>query len=150
MPKKKITKPRSDQPAKAEPRNVGGRPEFVPTELQRKTVKMAAGFMISHEEIALGLGIGVKTLDKHFRLELDNGRAWVKFLIAKALITNADKDAATRIFLGKTVLGLKETSRQEITGVAGGPPIKVESLTDDQLDIVISRIQKGLTGQPAG
>jgi hypothetical protein len=47
-----------------------GRPPFQPTEEQRRTVSIAAGGGMSHEVIAISLGIDRKTLEKHFEAEL--------------------------------------------------------------------------------
>jgi DNA-binding CsgD family transcriptional regulator len=48
-----------------------GRPAFRPTAAQRRTVSIAAGSgQMSHEEIAIGLGISRNTLEKHFAPEL--------------------------------------------------------------------------------
>lgn len=46
------------------------RPPFEPTPEQRKTVSIAAGGGMSHEQIAIGLGIDRKTLEKYFEAEL--------------------------------------------------------------------------------
>jgi hypothetical protein len=48
----------------------GGRPEFKPTRTLRRRVSIAAGGGMSHEEIAIGLGISRGTLEKHFEEEL--------------------------------------------------------------------------------
>jgi len=50
-----------------------GRPEFKVTKAMRHSVSVAAGAGISHEEIALGLGISRTTLQKHFSYELTTG-----------------------------------------------------------------------------
>lgn len=49
------------------------RPTFKPTQVQRRKVAIAAGAGMSHEEIALGLGIARNTLGKHFARELSTG-----------------------------------------------------------------------------
>lgn len=46
------------------------RPEFEPTAEQRNAVAIAAGGGMTHEEIAVGLGISTPTLRKHFEREL--------------------------------------------------------------------------------
>lgn len=48
----------------------GGRPPFKPTAAQRRTVSIAAGAGMTHEEIAIGLGISTPTLRKYFEVEL--------------------------------------------------------------------------------
>ncbi len=50
-----------------------GRPAFKPTPAQRRKVSVAAGAGMSHEEIALGLGIARNTLEKYFEQELSVG-----------------------------------------------------------------------------
>lgn len=47
-----------------------GRPEFKPTAAQRRAVSIAAGAGMTHEEIAIGMGIARNTLEKHFQAEL--------------------------------------------------------------------------------
>ena len=49
------------------------RPRFKPTAAQRRRVAVAAGAGMSHEEIALGVGISRPTLEKHFEYELSIG-----------------------------------------------------------------------------
>jgi hypothetical protein len=50
-----------------------GRPAFAPTAAMRKRVAIAAGGGMSHEEIALGLGLARNTLEKYFERELSIG-----------------------------------------------------------------------------
>lgn len=47
--------------------------EFEPTKKQRREVSISAGAGVSHEEMALGLGISRPTLEKHFAYELTTG-----------------------------------------------------------------------------
>lgn len=47
--------------------------EFKPTPKQRHTVSVVAGAGVSHEEIAIGMGISRPTLEKHFAHELTTG-----------------------------------------------------------------------------
>lgn len=70
-----------------------GRPEFVPTQEQRKFVADMAGVKLTHEEIALqvinkqtGKPIAKDTLQKHFAPELAAGKAKLKALIGTKFI----------------------------------------------------------------
>lgn len=47
-----------------------GRPEFKPTPAMRRRVSIGAAGGMSHEEIAIALGIARATLEKHFEREL--------------------------------------------------------------------------------
>jgi len=49
------------------------RPAFKPTPMQRRKVSIAAGGGMSHEEIALAMGMSRNTLEKHFDHELSIG-----------------------------------------------------------------------------
>ena len=49
------------------------RPPFNPTAAMRRNVSIVAGAGVSHEEIALGLGISHVTLTKYFAYELTTG-----------------------------------------------------------------------------
>lgn len=48
-------------------------PAFNPTPKLRRSVSIAAGAGVSHEEIALGMGISRPTLEKYFAFELTTG-----------------------------------------------------------------------------
>lgn len=52
-----------------------GRPAYVPTDKDRRVVKMMAGWAIPEAKIAKVLTIDPKTLRKHFAIELDVGHA---------------------------------------------------------------------------
>lgn len=50
-----------------------GRPAVTPTAAQRRRVSIAAGGGMSHEAIALAMGLSRNTLEKHFVAELSGG-----------------------------------------------------------------------------
>lgn len=81
------------------------RPPFQPTDDQRKTVSIAAGSgEMSHEEIAIGLGIDRKTLEKHFEAELSEGAYKRRLEVLEAMHGAALKGnvAAQKAYLAAT------------------------------------------------
>lgn len=91
------------------------RPPFKPTPAMRKRVAIAAGAGMSHEEIALGLGIARNTLAKHFEKELSTG-AYEKRL--------AVLDAMHRAALKGNVAAQK--AYVALTPQAAAPPVAKE------------------------
>jgi hypothetical protein len=135
--------------------------KFVPTQDQRAAVEVMAGFGIAHEEIRravihpdTGRPITAKTLRAYFNDELKNGRSKVKLQVAATLLARAktDKSGACAIFMGKTVLGLRDVNTHEIGGIPGGAAINIQDLTDAQLDQFIAVLEKRLasSGGPQG
>lgn len=55
-----------------------GRPEFVPTDDQRETVRVLKAGGMSQEAIAEVVGVSIPTLTKHFSSELDRATAKVR------------------------------------------------------------------------
>ena len=78
-----------------------GRPAFKATTAQRNAVAVGAGAGMSHETIALALGISRTTLDKHFKVELSRGACAKRLEVMRALYVAARKGnvAACKAFL---------------------------------------------------
>ena len=68
-----------------------GRPLFKPTAAQQRRVSICAGGGMSHEEIAIGLGIAKMTLQKHFAYELSEGAYRRRQEIIEAMYKTAKK-----------------------------------------------------------
>lgn len=79
------------------------RPEWTPTDEQRNTVAIAAGGGMSHEEIAIGLGISRETLEKHCARELTEGAYLRRAEVVSAMHGAALKGnaSAAREYLSK-------------------------------------------------
>jgi len=71
------------------------RPSFKPTAAQRRQVAIAAGGGMSHEEIALGMGISRNTLEKHFNNELSTGAYAKRLEVLQAMHAAAKKGNMT-------------------------------------------------------
>lgn len=78
-----------------------GRPSFKPTPALKQKVATAAGAGMSHEEIALALGIARNTLEKHFEHELSIGAYAKRMEVVQALLRAAKKGnvAAARLYM---------------------------------------------------
>ena len=95
--------------------------EHKPTDEQRKLVETSAGLGLPHEQIGALIGIDDKTLRKHYRQELDVGKAKASAQIAKTLFNKAQSgDTTALIWWTKAQMRWAETQKQEITGADGG------------------------------
>lgn len=124
MPKPKAKPKRL---AKAKPRNLGGRPSFVPTDKDRATVKAMTGYGGTQDDIAKVLGIGDDTLRKYFVRELEIGVIEANTAMTQALFINGTRhnNVSAQIYWHKTRHQWRETNIHEITGAGGGPLVIV-------------------------
>ena len=94
------------------------RPELEFTKEDRKLVETLAGYGLPHDDIALLIkdGITRKTLAKHFRRELDAGKAKANAKIAQSLFKQATEGNITAaIFWAKTQMGWREVNYVDVT-----------------------------------
>ena len=104
-------------------------------------VESTSGLGLPHEQIAILVGIDDKTLRKHYRIELDVGKAKANGQIAKTLFGKATGgDTTALIWWTKTQMRWREVSSLEVSG-AGGKPLQIDhrhqlnlsSLSDEEL-----------------
>ena len=96
--------------------------EHQPTLETRKLVDATSGLGLPHEQIASLIGIDDKTLRKHYRKELDEGKAKASSQIAKTLYNKAiGGDTTALIWWTKSQMRWSETVKQELTGADGEP-----------------------------
>ena len=94
--------------------------EHEPTAKMQRLVENTSGLGLPHEQIAILVGIDDKTLRKHYRAELDMGKAKANGQIARTLFDKATSgDTTALIWWTKTQLRWAETVKQEITGKNG-------------------------------
>ena len=96
---------------------------FDPTDEQRRTVRLMAGFGVPQDAIAAHFEVDAKTLRKHFRRELDRGMVEANVKVAQSLFTMATQgnNVAAAIFWMKARAGWREKNTLEITGRDGAP-----------------------------
>ena len=101
---------------------MAGRPAHKPTDQQRKQVEALAGYGIPHLGMAAIMGIDRKTLEKHYRAELDVGSAKATAKVAESLYRQAvEGNTSAAIFWMKARAGWSEKTQHEISGPNGGP-----------------------------
>lgn len=89
-----------------------GRPAFVPTDRERAQVEALAGFGLPIKSIAILVrdGIDHETVMKHFRKELDRGKAKANAKIGQTLFQQAiNGNTAAAIFWAKAQMGWRES-----------------------------------------
>lgn len=108
-----------------------GRPEHEPTDDSREYVGRMVAIGIDQESIAAILEIDAKTLRKHYRHELDHGKAIANAKVGTSLFQKATGgDTTAAIFWMKTRAGWRETQNVNQTNV----DIDLSTLDDDELD----------------
>ena len=107
--------------------------EHIPTKETRHMALTSSGFGLPHESIGALIGIDDKTLRKHYRQELDLGKARANSEIAKTLFSKATGgDTACLIWWTKSQMKWSEASTLQLAN-AEGQNLDLRSLTDDEL-----------------
>ena len=98
------------------------RPTHVPTEKNRKWVRISIAGGITQADIACGLDLSRPTLRKHYKAELAQGTAEAHGNVNASLYTQCMKGNITAIiWWDKTRRGMSEKQRVETTGPDGRP-----------------------------
>lgn len=153
--------------AVVEKKNKGGRPPgwgHIPTEDTRRQVSVCMTLGLTHHQIGMLLGVTDDTIRKHYKKEIEVGKAGMTINVANNLYniaTDPDhKNAATAaIFWMKAQGGWRETVRTEVTGADGGAlqvessPIDSKALSYEQrqalreiLEVAVSERAKVIEG----
>jgi predicted transcriptional regulator len=134
-----------------------GRPEFEPSPQQRLLVQLMVASCFTQDKIAEHVGVDAKTLRKHFRKELKNGKAYVLALVAQSIYKKAlgdgDKALTAAFFVMKTQGGWRETDRLELEHMGkDGGPIQYEGARERNIEVIeqlSARVASATTGPPA-
>lgn len=123
------------------------RPPHMPTKEGRTLVQVMSATGFPQPQIAEQLGIDAKTLRKHYREELSNGKVSANAMIARSLFRKATGDGpqsvAAAIFWLKTQAGWRETPI-EISGKVDHTHTSVDVLEAARAR-VIEQTQRGRT-----
>jgi hypothetical protein len=128
----------------AQEKRMRGRPPYEPTQKDRDFVISMVEHGANHDEIAAVIGVSDETLRRHCGFELQRGLIKAHADVARTLLMRAvggptrdwtkASDTAL-IFYAKTRMKYVEPAREiEI------PDLRVESLSDRQLNILLERI----------
>ena len=133
---KSVTKKPDGRKNNGGARENAGRPDFEPTEHERKQVEAMSGYGLPIEQIAILVrgGIDTDTLRKHFATELVAGKAKANSGVGRTLFQKAmGGDTAAMIWWSKTQMKWKETQSHELTGANGGP-MEIKTITRRVVD----------------
>jgi hypothetical protein len=98
-------------------------PKYIPTDEQRRQVLSLTGLGITYVEIAKLFNIGITTLRKHYRYELDTGATVANAKVAQSLFENATKhnNAMAQIWWTKARMGWREARDLNVGGQQDNP-----------------------------
>ena len=122
---------------------------YEPTEQARHMVKKMAAFGFTLKQIADVIGVGVSSLQKHFKGELESGHVEANFMVANRLFEMAiNGDTTACIFWCKTRLKWKETSRHEHSFDPKSPDQPgIDKLNEDDLATLHAILRKTKAGE---
>lgn len=101
-----------------------------PTESIRAQVEAASGLGLPHDQIGALVGVDAKTLRKHYRTELDVGKAKASAQVAKSLFNRATSgnDTTAMIWWTKAQMGWGEAHTMKHIGSIDTAPRSVDEL----------------------
>lgn len=115
-----------------------GRPSYQPTDADRKQVELLSGIGVPIEQIGLIIGIDKKTVQKHYRDELDVGQAKAMSRVSKRLFEIATGDGrdslSACIFWLKCRAGWKPPADVEVNIDNSNKTATVINLPSEQED----------------
>jgi len=121
------------------------------TEQSRFMVKKMIAFGIPMKNVANIIGIGLSTLQKYFKNELETGHDEANFLVASKLFKMAmEGDVTSCIFWLKTRLGWKTTARHEHAfDPKGADQPGLDKLNEEDLATLHAILRKARKALPA-
>lgn len=132
-------------PAKRPGRTPGAK-DHAPTPQTRQQVEMLIGYGLKHDAIAAVIGISDETLRKHYRPELDHGKAKIVAQVANSLVKKALSDRPDAINAAKFYL---ERQGQWTETKTINTNFSARQMTDDELIQYLAGDEQGEGGEGA-
>lgn len=124
----------------------GGRPPHVPTPQQRFQAEILASTGWTQDQIAKFMGIGEKTLQKHYKDELKSGKDKVGMMLSLTLMQQALKGKLPALFFAlKTQYRWRENVGIQQLG-KNGEPIDFNRIDTGSLESLLDAIRAGISG----
>ncbi len=115
---------------KGVPPKKNGRPEHIPNDLDRSRVIIGRGADMGLEDIAALVGVSIPTLYKHYRKEIETGKALCDMKCSVSLMRQIEKgDAALIKYYMNNRMKWSEKAAVDIT--SKGEKIEIMTLTMD-------------------
>src|ERR1700689_1662809 len=122
-----------------------------PVNIDLEQVEKLAAIQCTEAEIASGLGVGVRTIERRkqqpdFAEAMDRGKARGRVSLRRNLWSLANKgQPAANIFLAKNLLGYKDYVANELSGpdgspIATTPAPEIPDLTEEEHNPVIALV----------
>lgn len=120
-----------------------GRPRHEWDAEKARQIRAMVGLGLTHQKIAVVIGIDPHVMERVYRRELDEGAAQMEARLTQTAYQMAieDKNPALIMFLLKTKYGYRETNRAEVVVTPG--PKSLKDMTDAELAEALARIDKG-------
>jgi len=100
----------SDQSGQS--REGAGRPEYSPTEQDRRIAEGMSSHGVPREQIAIVLGVSLKTMCKYLKKELIIGKAKANSAMGQSIFTRGiEGDTPAAIWWSKSQMGWKDRSK---------------------------------------
>lgn len=112
------------------------RPAYKPTAAARRKVSIAAGAGMSHEDIALSLGITRPTLSKHFESELSIGANAKRLEVLVAMFAAAKKGnvAAQKAYMSTVPAIAAPPAQPDAAGTTPAKPARTGKKEQANID----------------
>jgi hypothetical protein len=139
MPRKPLDQPtrkieQGSAPGRGGSLSGNGQPPFIPTDVQRQRVIDLISRNFTHEQTSIGIGIPLRTLERHFQPELATGKLRVHAEIATGIVEAAlNGDKAMSIFYAESRWAGRSAPPLGSTGFRGMRATRWQTRSDNDM-----------------